>query len=37
MELKRSNFELSPQGLLDKMEDDKRRLVVPHGLQERIL
>ena len=37
MELKRRNFGISPQGILVKVEDDKRRLVVPQEIRQKIL
>ena len=37
MELKRRNFELSPQGILVKVEDKVRRPVVPQELRQKIL
>ena len=37
MELQRRNFEISPQGILVKVEDDQRRLAVPKEMQQKIL
>ena len=37
MELQRRNFELSPQGILVKVEDDQRRPVVPKEMRQKIL
>ena len=37
VELKRRNFGISPQGILVKVEDNKRRLVVPQEMQQKIL
>ena len=37
MELKRRNFGISPQGILVKVEDDKRRPVVPQEMRQKIL
>ena len=37
MESKRRNFEISPQGILVKVEDDKQRPVVPQGMRQKIL
>ena len=37
MELKCRNFGISPQGILVKVEDDKRRPVVPQEMRQKIL
>ena len=37
VELQRRNFELSPQGILVKVEDDRQRSVVPQALRQKIL
>ena len=37
VELKRRHFEISPQGILVKVEDDKRRPVVPQEMRQKIL
>ena len=37
VELKRRNFELSPQGILVKVEDSIRRPVVPQEMRQKIL
>ena len=37
VELKRRNFGISPQGILVKVEDDRRRPVVPHEMRQKIL
>ena len=37
VELKRKNFEISPQGILVKVEDNKQRLVVPQEMRQKIL
>ena len=37
MELQRKNFEISPQGILVKVEDDQRRPVVPKEMRQKIL
>ena len=37
VELKSRNFEISPQGILVKVEDNKRRPVVPQEMRQKIL
>ena len=37
VELKRRNFGISPQGVLVKVEDNKRRPVVPQDMRQKIL
>ena len=37
VELKCRNFEISPQGILVKVEDDTQRPVVPQEMREKIL
>ena len=37
VELKRRKFEISPQGTLVKVEDDKRRPVVPQEMRQKTL
>ena len=37
MELKHRSFGISPQGILVKVEDDKRRPVVPQEMPQKIL
>ena len=37
LELTRRNFGISPQGILVKVEDDKRRPVVPQEMRQKIL